>query len=255
MEESFEYVVDQEETSQSGPDSLYEELTTEEQRFYLGLPHRHQMPIGTILKNAWILQEKIITNITAQGRVNQYSTLLLIGSGNGVAAVGFGKGETPAQATLKATRDALKTMRPFYRYEARTIPFKIEHEWRCTKVILTPKPEGYGITGNKVLRSFLEAVGYHDMSIKTFGTRNIYNLIICMWKALANPMLDPKLIAEGKGMIFVDVQQKHQEAYLVRNYESVGYHNFKDIVERIKNNPDRFINNFDNRKFQKPNKI
>lgn len=239
-ENIYEYFVETEEAEDPPSiETFYPELEDEHRRFHLGLPHRHTMPLASILKNAWIMDEKIVTNITAQGRVRTVSTLLIIGSGEGLASIGFGKGVDGSIATLKAARDALKNLRPFNRYEGRTIPYKIEYEWRCSKIVLTPRPEGYGLTGNKPLRSFAEAIGYQDMSIKTYGSRNIYNLLICMWKALSG-IMDPKEHARARGKIFIDGNERTRT---VIPDITVGQHNFKEMVERLRKNPDRWVNN------------
>ena len=89
-----------------------------------------------------LTQIRRVSKTTKGGRHPSVSVFVVVGNGNGAAGYALGKGETVADATLKASLRAVKRMQAFHRCGDRTLPHRVEQKLGATRVQLWPLPAG-----------------------------------------------------------------------------------------------------------------
>lgn len=116
---------------------------------------------------------------SSKGKMRGYFYLVLMGNGNGL--VGYGQGANPNAriALQKAKASAIKNMDTVSRFEDRTIYTEMSAKLGATRLIIHPRPVGFGLRCNPYLHQILRAAGFKDVSAKVWGSRNKLNVIKC----------------------------------------------------------------------------
>jgi len=70
------------------------------------------------------------------------------------------------------------------RFEKRTIWTDMETKLGATRVILRPRPVGFGLRCNPNIHQVLKAAGIKDISAKVWGSRNPLNVIKALFRML-----------------------------------------------------------------------
>jgi small subunit ribosomal protein S5 len=132
---------------------------------------------------------------TKEGNVPSFSTLAIIGDGNGHLGIGAGKSKETLPARDKAIRKAklniMKVKRACAGFdcscvEPHSVPFKVTGKAGSVKVTLIPAPQGTGLVVANELKKVLKLVGIKDVYSQTFGKkRTTFNLIKACADALA----------------------------------------------------------------------
>jgi small subunit ribosomal protein S5 len=102
--------------------------------------------------------------------------MVVVGNGQGVVGLGYGKAREVPQAIEKAVKDARKNLVrvPVY---GTTIPHEVRGKFSSALVQMIPALPGTGVIAGQVVRSILECVGVHDILSKSVGgTNNPKNL-------------------------------------------------------------------------------
>jgi len=131
---------------------------------------------------------------TREGNKPKFSTMAVIGDGNGHIGVGFGKSKETVPAREKAIRQAKLNMLVVRRgngsweddsLEAHTIPFAVEGSCGSYRIILMPAPKGKGLVCDREVAKMLKLAGVKNVWSKTFGqTKNKINVITATVQAL-----------------------------------------------------------------------
>ena len=124
--------------------------------------------------------EKVVTvnrnsKVVKGGRRFSFSSLVVVGDGNGNAGLGFGKANEVTDAIGKALTDGRRSMTPIPRYRT-TIPFAVVGRFKGGKVILKPATSGTGVIAGGPVRAIMEAVGIRDVLSKSLGSNNPVNV-------------------------------------------------------------------------------
>ena len=124
---------------------------------------------------------------TKEGNVPTFSTMAVVGDGNGHVGLGTGRAKETLPARDKAIRKAklniMKVARGCAAFdcacsEKHTIPFKVEGKAGSVRVILIPAPQGTGLVVGNELKKVLKLAGIKDVYSQTFGKkRTTFNLI------------------------------------------------------------------------------
>ncbi|KZV95849.1 ribosomal protein S5 domain 2-like protein [Exidia glandulosa HHB12029] len=115
---------------------------------------------------------------TGKGKINNNYTLVVVGNGNGLVGIGEGKDmESFMRSREKAIADAVRNMDYVERFEDRTIWTEIDDKLGATRIILRPRPVGFGLACNPYIHQILKAAGIKDISAKVWGSRNPLNVI------------------------------------------------------------------------------
>lgn len=139
---------------------------------------------------------------TKEGNVPTFSTMAVIGDGDGHVGIGVGKATETLPARDKAIRKAklniIKIIRACASFdcacsEKHTVPFEVEGKSGSVRVVLIPAPQGTGLVVGNELKKVLKLAGIEDVYSKTFGKkRTSFNLVKACIKALekTNPVYE-----------------------------------------------------------------
>jgi len=117
---------------------------------------------------------------TKEGNVATFSTLAVVGDGNGHVGIGTGRAKETLPARDKAIRKAklgiIKVRRTCASFdcacsEPHSIPFKVDGKCGSVRITLIPAPQGTGLVVGKELRKILTLAGIKDVYSKTLGTQ------------------------------------------------------------------------------------
>ncbi len=124
---------------------------------------------------------------TKEGNVPTFSTMAVIGDGNGHVGIGVGKAKETLPARDKAVRKAklniIKIRRDCSDFDCacsdkHTVPFKVTGKAGSVRVTLMPAPQGTGLVVANELKKILSLAGIKDVRSKTFGKkRTTFNLV------------------------------------------------------------------------------
>jgi len=125
-----------------------------------------------------------ITQQTGKGKIHRQYSLVVVGNGNGLVGYGEGKDEELPRATDKAYAEAVRNMDYVERFENRTFWTETQTKLGATRVILRPRPLGFGLRCNPNIHQVLKAAGIKDCSAKVWGSRNPLNVIKATFRML-----------------------------------------------------------------------
>jgi len=131
---------------------------------------------------------------TKEGNVPTFSTLAVIGDGNGHIGIGEGKSKETLPARDKATKKAKLNVMRITRAcaafdcdcsELHSIPFKVTGKQGSVVVTLIPAPQGTGLVVADELKKILKLAGIKDVYSRTSGKkRTTFNLVKACIEAL-----------------------------------------------------------------------
>ncbi|KAJ2492890.1 28S ribosomal protein S5, mitochondrial [Coemansia sp. RSA 2050] len=147
---------------------------------------------------------KRTTQMTSKGKIPSMYAMVVVGNGMGSAGYGEGKSFEASKAVVLATRQAIKSMQFFPRYDDRTIYHDIEHKFKATKMLLWARRPGFGCRVSPVVHEVCECIGIQDLAGKIHGSRNPMNVIKAVFGALQTQRV-PDDLARARGMRLVDV--------------------------------------------------
>jgi len=138
-----------------------------------------------------------ITQQTGKGKIHRQYSLVVVGNGNGLVGYGEGKDEELPRATDKAYAEAVRNMDYVERFENRTVWTETQTKLGATRIILRPRPLGFGLRCNPNIHQVLKAAGIKDCSAKVWGSRNPLNVIKATFRMLQSGNAP---LAMGNGM-------------------------------------------------------
>lgn len=117
------------------------------------------------------------------GRRFTFSALVVLGDGNGLVGIGFGKAKEVPDCIKKATDRARKNMKSVS-LQGATIPHEVIGSFDGGKVLLRPAAPGTGVIAGGGVRAVLEAVGVKDVLSKSLGSNNDMAMVNATLNAL-----------------------------------------------------------------------
>ena len=147
-----------------------------------------------------------VAKVVKGGRRFSFTALVVVGDGNGMVGVGYGKAKEVPAAIAKGVEEAKKH---FFRVPriATTIPHKVQGEAAAGVVLLKPASAGTGVIAGGPVRAVLECAGISDVLSKSQGSSNAINVVHATVAALKG-LSRPEEIAAKRGLPIEDVAPK-----------------------------------------------
>lgn len=144
-----------------------------------------------------------VSKVVKGGRRFSFTALVVVGDGNGVVGVGYGKAKEVPLAISKGVEEA---KRNFFRVPrvASTIPHPVQGEAAAGVVLLRPAAAGTGVIAGGPVRAVLECAGIHDVLSKSLGSSNTINIVHATVEALKQ-LEEPRAVAARRGLEFDQV--------------------------------------------------
>lgn len=144
-----------------------------------------------------------VSKVVKGGRRFAFTALVVVGDGNGMVGVGYGKAREVPLAIAKGVEDAKKN---FFRVprSGATIPHRVQGEAAAGVVLLRPASAGTGVIAGGPVRAVLECAGVHDVLSKSLGSSNTINIVHATVAALKQ-LEEPRAVAARRGLEFEQV--------------------------------------------------
>jgi small subunit ribosomal protein S5 len=144
-----------------------------------------------------------VAKVVKGGRRFSFTALVVVGDGNGLVGIGYGKAKEVPQAISKAVEDAKKDFFKVPRING-TIPHPVQGEKAAGVVLLRPAAPGTGVIAGGPVRAVLECAGITDVLTKSLGSNNPINMVHATAAAL-RLLENPNSIATRRGRALEDV--------------------------------------------------
>ena len=144
-----------------------------------------------------------VSKVVKGGRRFSFTALVVVGDGNGMVGVGYGKAREVPLAISKGVEEAKKNFFRVPRAGA-TIPHPVQGEAAAGVVLLRPAAAGTGVIAGGPVRAVLECAGIHDVLSKSLGSSNTINIVHATVTALKQ-LEEPRAVAARRGLEFEDV--------------------------------------------------
>jgi small subunit ribosomal protein S5 len=144
-----------------------------------------------------------VSKVVKGGRRFSFTALVVVGDGNGMVGVGYGKAREVPLAISKGVEEAKKNFFRVPRVQA-SIPHPVQGEAAAGVVLLRPAAAGTGVIAGGPVRAVLECAGIHDVLSKSLGSSNTINIVHATVEALKQ-LEEPRAVAARRGLEFEDV--------------------------------------------------
>lgn len=144
-----------------------------------------------------------VSKVVKGGRRFSFTALVIVGDGQGMVGVGYGKAKEVPAAIQKGVDEARKN---FFRVPmiGTTIPHPVQGEDAAGVVLLRPAAPGTGVIAGGAARAVLEAAGIGDILSKSLGSANAINVVHATVAALKD-LHRPEEVAARRGLPLEDI--------------------------------------------------
>jgi len=165
-----------------------------------------------------------VSKVVKGGRRFSFTALVVVGDGNGMVGVGYGKAREVPTAISKGVEEAKKNFFRVPRVGA-SIPHPVQGEAAAGVVLLRPASAGTGVIAGGPVRAVLECAGIHDVLSKSLGSSNTINIVHATVAALQQ-LEEPAAVAARRGLDF-----DHVVPARLRRAESEAKQHAAEIAE------------------------
>jgi len=144
-----------------------------------------------------------VAKVVKGGRRFSFTALMIVGDGDGMVGVGYGKAKEVPAAIAKGVEEAKKNFFKVPRIGG-TIVHRVQGEAAAGVVLLRPASPGTGVIAGGPVRAVLECAGIHDVLSKSLGSSNAINIVHATVDALKQ-LQRPEEVAARRGLPLEDV--------------------------------------------------
>lgn len=139
-----------------------------------------------------------VSKVVKGGRRFSFTALVVVGDGEGMVGIGYGKAKEVPAAIAKGVEEAKKS---FFQVPmiGRTITHVVQGEDAAGVVLLRPASPGTGVIAGGPVRAVLECAGVHDALTKSLGSDNAINIVHATVAAL-KMLQRPEEVAARRGL-------------------------------------------------------
>jgi small subunit ribosomal protein S5 len=145
-----------------------------------------------------VVQINRVAKVVKGGRRFSFSTVVVVGDGNGHVGIGMGKASEVPDAIRKGAEAARKNIIRVPLVNA-TLPHPVTVKFASSKVMLRPATPGTGVIAGRGVRPVVEAAGIRDLLSKSYGSNNAVNVVKATFKAL-NELISLEEMAARRDM-------------------------------------------------------
>jgi len=160
------------------------------------------------------LVEKLVNvrrtaKVVKGGRIFSFSSIVVIGNGDGKIGCGRGKSKEVPVAIQKAMEDGRKNMQQV-KLNKGTLQHPVTGYHGATKVIMLPASEGTGLIAGGAMRAVCEVMGIRNILAKCIGSRNPVNVVLATINGLTS-MKTKEYVAAKRGLTLEDAEDRKNE--------------------------------------------
>src|SRR6266511_3695740 len=144
-----------------------------------------------------------VAKVVKGGRRFSFTALVVVGDGDGMVGVGYGKAKEVPAAIAKGVEEAKKNFFKVPRLGS-SIPHPVTGHDAAGVVLLKPASAGTGVIAGGPVRAVLECAGVHDVLSKSLGSSNKINIVHATVAALKK-LESPEAVAARRGLPVEDV--------------------------------------------------
>ena len=144
-----------------------------------------------------------VAKVVKGGRRFSFTALVIVGDGDGMVGVGYGKAKEVPAAIAKGVEEAKKHFFRVPRIQG-TIPHPVQGEKAAGVVMLRPASPGTGVMAGGSARAVLECAGVHDVLAKSLGSDNAINVVHATVAALQS-LEEPESVDKRRGLSVAEV--------------------------------------------------
>ena len=145
-----------------------------------------------------------VTKVVKGGRIMGFAALAVVGDGDGRISMGKGKSKEVPVAVQKAMEECRRNL---FKVNLKngTLHHAVVGTHGAARVLMRPAVEGTGIIAGGAMRAVFEAVGVRDVSAKSLGSSNPYNVVRATLNGL-RALNAPSEIAAKRGKNIDEIQ-------------------------------------------------
>jgi len=162
-------------------------------------------PEGLELQETVVFVNRV-SKVVKGGRRFGFTAMIVVGNGQGIVGIGYGKAKDVSEAIRKGVAQAKKELINV-KIKKGTIPYTIIGRYGAASVFMKPASPGTGVIAGGPVRAILEAAGFQDILTKSLGSSNNLNIVKATMSGLAN-IKNAKDIARLRGKTLSEIYRK-----------------------------------------------
>jgi small subunit ribosomal protein S5 len=140
-----------------------------------------------------------VAKVVKGGRRFNFSTLVVVGDGQGTVGFGLGKANEVPESISKAVQEAKKNLVKI-KLKGSTIGHQVLGVYGAAKVMMKPATPGTGVIAGGAVRAVMDVAGIHDILTKIIGTNNPHNVLHATFAGLRS-LIDEEDILRLRGKL------------------------------------------------------